>query len=465
MLVSRSLALLVCLSLAGCTLRVTDTGDTGTSDSGTTTDSGTHHTGGTDTSSTDTSSTDTGSTTDTGATDTGTTDTGTADTGATDTGTTDTGATDTGTTDTGTTDTGDTGDTGIVTPPGLSEAHAAWSMKVDGVTVCSDYTWDLTGTEYTSSDCPDCDFAFLIDAAAGSGNGADLPPNGKCPTDQPFPYGFPNLGGDQTGFAYVATGTLSPYGGNYGSASITSGFFTFVDYNGTIYYPQFHSGSVTLTYYGQTYGPYDYGSGFTQTGTAVSWNNAAETSHSGTYADYRTCSGVSIRDDDSSANGPSDPVTANLSSPDDSASGTVSDCTTSMSDSYTVEVPAGATLVATVDETDSAHRFDPWIWIDDPDGCTVSKGDDEFDCTAGCEFFASCCSGTKVTNAGSSAATYTVYVASTIGYGSCTGGGSGSYVLSVQSDQGTAALTAAADDYYPEISDAFSGSAVVTPTH
>jgi len=381
----------------------------------------------------------------------------------------------------------DTCDTGVTTTTTtthtLSDATDAWSLKVEDATVCDGYTWDLTGQEYTSSDCPGCDYAFLITSTTpGSSNGADVPP---CPSDSPFPYAFPAFGSYYTGFGYVSSGSLNPYGGQL-TGTATNAFFTFLDYNGTIYYPQFHSGSITFYAGGGTYGPFDYGSNFTDSDGSISWNNPDESFTSGTFANTRFCSGVHIRNEpddynDPAPDDPSDPVTAAISSDnsDDSMAGSVANCTKSMSDSYTVEVAAGDTLTATVDQSAAAHLFDSKIWINDSDGCTVARGDDQFNCTAGqCTQITTtgnslfdCCSGTKATNTASDPAIYTIFVVSTQASGTCDSTTNsarsaddteGDYTLSIQTTSGGASLTADKDDYYPTLHNAFSGSGTVT---
>lgn len=397
--------------------------------------------------------------------------------------------------------------TTTTTTHSVSAATSSWGMSVDdddtgpaaARTVCSGYSWDLTGQEYTSSDCPDCDYAFeFTGVTAGSGNGADAGPGGTCPTETPFPYSFPySTGSYYTGFGYLADGGTLNGILAYGLPAFTgtvsgASFFTFLDYNGTIYYPEFHTGSVTWTYGGTasnpayTFGPYNYGGTFTDSSGDISWNNPAESFHSGTFADLHVCQGVSIRNDDPPSvnpnNQPSDPMTAAVDTPDQIADGTLTDCTTSMSDVYTVTVPAGDTIQVSVDEltTTSTNAFDSKVWVVNSDGCWVSEGDDQFNCQSGqCPALSSsgspynCCSATKATNSTGSNATFKILVASTRAYckASPSSGqpGEGDYELAVKDQTNPGSLndlTLLHDNYYPKITSSFSGSATVdTQTH
>ncbi len=373
-------------------------------------------------------------------------------------------------------DTPDTNDTNttVTYSHTLADATASFTADVGGTTIC-DWSWSLTGTEYKQPlDCPGCDYAFLIDATVASGAADQSPP---CPTNTPFPYSFPSYdlsNGDtlQSGFAEISDGSFYWYFVGYGGGidvDVTDGFMTFMKYADYMLYAQFFSGTVS---YGGN--EYPYGDNFTNNDGAISWDALTE-AQAGTYDTRIFCDDVDLYEEDDTdydytATPAGTPPANPLTTPDETISGVISNCASSTVDSFTVTVAAGATLEVAVDVTDGTKMFDSLVWVNEPGGCTAAQADDQFECTAGPGVnvgtsstltFASC-SYLKLEDA--AAGTYEIFVRSTNFGNTCKDTATpktAPYTLQVK---GATGLTAAKDNYYPEIELSFTGSGTVTRT-
>ncbi len=311
-------------------------------------------------------------------------------------------------TGTGTTGTTSGGTSGSTTSGGPSHLFTSFSGEVsvqtviDGATSCDTVT-QLEGTAYTG-DCDDCTFAFEIAPTVTADNSA---------ADCSHPYYWSYTGGWEgyTDQFLAFWETADYYGYDYNNV-LAWGYG--IDYTGS-YYSYYYPGPYFswLTYEGSYY--VSDGSA-TFDGSTLSWNLASSGyDYFENYSDD-SCGSESVADGGGNLGG--DWVgEGNL--PGDGTSGYDWYYVVDVWDITTVP---GEGVSVTVDTVSDGTAFDPWMWVNDGESCTIGEADDSFDCTFPPPKYS--CPSVSFTAAGTA---YEVVVAS---YGSCAGA-LGEYALSI----------------------------------
>ena len=235
--------------------------------------------------------------------------------------------------------------------------------EVDGVTVC-DATVSLSGTPFTGT-CADCMFSFDVVGTVTRDDGSP-----DCDYD-PLQT-WVNDGTYSSLLMEYATNTAS-----YGGSTFTIDAFRT---RGATYYPGYGTGYDTAYNwyrYAGAYGTYSSAdTTWAWTGNYIYWDvNSTETDTDYSYPYplydcYSTETGTEVT---SSASG----VYSGVSD---------SSCTAYYYGTYEVDVwaitpSAGETLTVSVDTVATATAFDPRLWVNDSDSCTVGAADDSFVCT------------------------------------------------------------------------------------
>lgn len=267
----------------------------------------------------------------------------------------------------------------------------------DGSTVC-DSTIELVGTTYTGN-CDDCDWAFGIEAEATREDGT---------SDCSYDFGLSFIS-DSTVYAEPSLMYWSEYyGGLYTDVVTTSFQYDLSDYGYGVYEGPYFA--QIWDYYSTSYGTtpsYSYADvsdgsitfGYANGGTVMDY-----------YAYYEYCDYVYWSYADTNYGG------------DDSLTGEV-DCDGVFFDTFTFQAVAGTTAYVSIDTIADDSAFDPFMRIQDADGCTLVTADDNFDCTYTPAAYYCPSVGYDIEEDGE----YTVVVGS---YGSCNGD-SAEYSISI----------------------------------
>ena len=273
---------------------------------------------------------------------------------------------------------------------------------VGGNSICAT-TVSLAGTKFTG-DCPNCDFAFDIEATIDTRvpDACDVSPYHTWYLD-------PADLDDGVGVALhmAHSDSYSGYYGNYDDAflfgyTVTEEYYGYTSEYGPYFSPMTYSGG----YYGS----------FSRTGDDITWSIDEEDEDVEYYYSDSECDaedGVSFEGGEAALGGDF-VVTNSLPCPTDDGDAVL--------DVYTITLADVADVTLTVDTVADGTAFDPFFWVNDTAGCMVGGADDSFECTfTPAEY--SCPSGTLTGVAG----TFQVVVGN---YGSCIGT-EGDYSLTV----------------------------------
>ncbi len=255
------------------------------------------------------------------------------------------------------------------------------SSTFGGEVVC-DASADLTGTPYTG-DCEGCDFAVEIDDAITTDNSTE-----EC--------GYYSTASFIEGGGY--SNLIMAHADEYYSYSaysyVDDAFFSGYSYSSYVG-PYFYG---MIAYAGGSYGT------FTRTGDDISWTFSASGTEITTYG-YTYCTDY-----------------ASYSYAEEAFGGeggeSVVACDGSTTDVWTFTATGDPAFI-TIDTVSDDTAFDPRMWVNDGDACTVYYADDNFTCTFPPPQYTCPSIETEATEAG---VTYSVYVAS---YGSCAGSEAG----------------------------------------
>jgi hypothetical protein len=265
--------------------------------------------------------------------------------------------------------------------PSTSEGTLTYNFTYDGTPVC-DFVESVTTTPY-EGDCADCTFAMVPTTTVTEDNGtADCSPD---------PLYSLQGGSIYANLFMLHLDTYEGYYGDYTNAFQVGFAVDYAAYGGGYYEgPYFSTLSYDSSYY----------STFTVDDSSLAWTFASEGYGQDFGSYYTYCSyfygyqtyGVY-------------PGTADTSS---------LDCDGEIIDTWTFEGVEGGTAYVTVDTVADETAFDPRMWVNDPDGCTIAAADDSFACTYPPPTYE--CPGVIVEDL--TAGTYTVVVNS---YGDCAG--------------------------------------------
>jgi hypothetical protein len=281
-------------------------------------------------------------------------------------------------------------DTDADTPAYDFTGTVALTTTLNGLPDCNT-TAAITGTPYTG-DCLDCDFAVAVTSAITTDDSAET-----CTYWSNLSLISPD------GDAGLALGHADEY---------YLGYYTGYQDNALF------AGYGYPYWYGLSYNGSEYGT-FTRTGDDISWTFSAASTYTYFY-DYNQCDGATESDAARSFGGTGAGSTLNCD-------GTTTDVWTFTAD--------GSAVSVTVDTVAADSAFDPVLWVNDPDMCSVVYADDNFDCTFPPADYQ--CPSFQLDS--TTAGTYQVVVKS---WGSCTGD-SAAYQLTID---GGADLTLAVDD-------------------
>lgn len=229
-----------------------------------------------------------------------------------------------------------------------------WPAAFDGeLTVTStlggepecDAIIDLQGTRYDQS-CPGCDFAFRVEATLTADLGA-----AECWLDPRWSF-LPSEGYTDLVLAHAPSwGVEEWYGMYYYTDALLTGYA--LDGDGPHWAVMLHQN--------------EDGGTFTRSGDEVSWTLG--------YADwvdvdpyFNDCGAIETSD-----------ATDLFESPSQVA-GSI-DCAGRSADAIAFEALAGAEITLSVDTVAADTAFDPALYVNGPDGCTVLQADDSFDCS------------------------------------------------------------------------------------
>lgn len=233
----------------------------------------------------------------------------------------------------------------------------SYSYSFDDSIVCN-VTVALAGIS-SSERCEGCEFAFDIDAEITedySASGCELPPGATfIPTE--FVYNLKLAFADEyTVLAYYngyydwqvfqdvflvgASIDLRPSGGDY--------------FPGPYWYPIYYDG------------PYwDFGWAALED-AELDWGNVREGEYQG-IAYYDRCLTAEWSEATQFYEG--ETFSGNLT------------CSATTLDGWTVDATCGDTLTVAIDTVDVETDFDPYFWVNGPDGCSVVRADDNYICT------------------------------------------------------------------------------------
>ncbi len=273
---------------------------------------------------------------------------------------------------------------------------------IEGNSICAT-TVSLAGTKFTG-ECPNCDFAFDIEATIDS----RVPEACDVSTYYTWYLDPEELDeGTEVALHMAHSDSYSGYYGSYDDAFLF-GYTVSEDYRGytSNYGPYFSP----MTYSGSTYGS------FSRTGDEIAWTLDEESEDVEYYYSDSECeveADVSFAAGEAALGG------------DYVATGSLpcsSDSVDAVLDVYTLTLAEAGDVTITVDTVADGTAFDPFFWINDTAGCVVDGADDSFDCTFPPPEY-QCPSGTLTAVAG----TFQVVVGN---YGSCNGA-VGDYSLTV----------------------------------
>lgn len=223
---------------------------------------------------------------------------------------------------------------------GSLEVHSTLA----GGTLC-DATVDLDGTKH-DGECEGCDMALDIQANVSRNDGTE-----GCVMDPLWTY-LPDQTVTDLVLAHApAFDVMEWYGPEtYRDALVTK--YTHAD-EGTLYQVMLHENESEGT--------------FTRSGDTISWTfDRLEQHNVDPY--YNDCGNIEDSD------------TESRPQPMASASSTL-DCEGAIADVWTVEATAGAQVVVGADTVADGTAFDPQMYVNGPDGCTILIADDSFECT------------------------------------------------------------------------------------
>ena len=253
-----------------------------------------------------------------------------------------------------------TADTDTDTDPGTdTDADSPFSGSLtvtstrNGEPLC-DADVTLTGTPYTG-DCEGCDFAFVMEGSVARDEGSEA-----CDLD-------PRL-------------TFVPSGGFYDLllAHADAYTYTYEGYDGDYTYDYT---DVLSAGYSYRFGDYDYPGPYW---VRISYDGSDRGTFSRTGDDIAWAFGYSRSYDDDVANYYSDCASVDRSSATAASAGEAGtgevDCDADLVDVWSVDVDATGSLTASVDMVATESAFDPILWVNDADACTVASADDNFTC-------------------------------------------------------------------------------------
>ncbi|MDP7113231.1 MAG: hypothetical protein QGH45_14755, partial [Myxococcota bacterium] len=194
--------------------------------------------------------------------------------------------------------------------------------------------------------CPECDFAFSIDASVVSDSGSP-----DCFLDPLLSY-LPGGGHESLVLAHAPSfGVMEWYGMYYYGDALLTGYT--VSGDGPYWWVLSHENSTEGTYARA-------GNDIAWTWTYQAWIDVDPY--------YEDCGEVGSSDAETGFPG-SSAVTGQL------------DCEGTVADAFQFSGVAGQTVQLTVDTVAAETSFDPAFYVNGPDGCTVIEADDSFECT------------------------------------------------------------------------------------
>jgi hypothetical protein len=216
----------------------------------------------------------------------------------------------------------------------------------DGEVAC-DVLIELAGTRYTGI-CEECDFAFAIDATVTFDAGT-----GVCELDPRWSY----LAADPWSNLLLAHAPVFQTHGWYGTYTFSDALltgYTLADADeDPLWWLLAHGDSADAS--------------FDRVGDELSWSYGAQ-GPLDVDPHYDDCGGI-VESDATEALGGT--VVAMSELP----------CDGSRADAWTFAGVAGEGVSITVDTIAADTAFDPRLYVNAPDGCTVRTADDNFDCT------------------------------------------------------------------------------------
>jgi len=213
-----------------------------------------------------------------------------------------------------------------------------------GETLC-DATVDLEGTRH-EGECEGCDMALDIQAYVSRDDGTE-----GCVMDPLWTYLPDETAADLVLAHAPAFDVMEWYGPEtYREALVTK--YTDVD-EGTLFEVMLHEDETEGT--------------FTRSDDTISWTfDRLEQRNVDSY--YNDCGTI----EDSDTEIPPQP---------DAGAGSTLDCEGAVADVWTVDAAAGESVVVGVDTVAAGTAFDPQMYVNGPDGCTMLVADDSFECT------------------------------------------------------------------------------------
>jgi hypothetical protein len=216
----------------------------------------------------------------------------------------------------------------------------------DGEVAC-DAIIELAGIRYGGT-CEECDFAFSIDATLSFDAGTD-----GCSMDPRWSY----LAADPWSNLLLAHAPVFQTHGWYGTYTFSDALLTGYTLAGSdedpLWWLLAHDDSA--------------GASFTRGGDEVSWSYSTQ-GPLDVDPHYDDCGGI-VESDATEALGGVVIATSELP------------CDGSHADAWTFTGVGGEGVSVTVDTVAADTAFDPRVYVNGPDGCTVLTADDNFDCT------------------------------------------------------------------------------------
>jgi hypothetical protein len=238
----------------------------------------------------------------------------------------------------------DTGDDDAVEWPTSFDGTVTLQSTLGGELLC-DAEIALTGARYDGV-CPDCDYAFSVEANVLVDNGTV-----ECWHDPLLSY-LPGDGIDDLVLAHAPSfGVLEWYGMYYYADALVTGYTAYGE--GPYWWVLSHEKSSEGTY--------------ERSGDDIDWT-----------WEYQAFVDVDPHFQDCGDVGGSDADTGFPGST--SATGELA-CDGTVADVYQFTADAGQTVFITVDTVAEATAYDPALYVNGPDGCTLVEVDDSFDCT------------------------------------------------------------------------------------